>query len=373
MTRLAIILAMLVSALLGATPSTAEAARRPCTLTGTPGPDILIGTPGPDVLCGLDGRDLIDGRGGNDILRGGSGSDTLRGRAGDDTLDAGRGRADVVHGGRGRDTLDARDGEPFDTVDGSTGIDVCIADAEDRRHGCAHPLDAGHTTPIPILMYHVIAKRPPGAPYPDLYVPKRAFAAQMRGLAARGFHVVTLQEAYDYWHGAPLPSRPVVVSFDDGFRNHYTAAYPILARFGWSGTLNLAISHLHEGSYGLNRREVAAMIRGGWEVDSHTMTHADLPGLGPSQLWREVAGSRTYLRRTFAIPVNFLAYPYGAYSSSVIASAIRAGYAGATTTNAGLATPASPYTLPRIHVTAAMRISTLIATLNSKLGHTPAP
>ena len=167
-------------------------------------------------------------------------------------------------------------------------------------------------------MYHVIARRPAGAPYPDLYVPKRAFAAQMRGLAARGFHVVTLQEAYDYWHGAPLPSKPVVVSFDDGFRNHYTAAYPILAQFGWSGTLNLAISHLHEGSYGLNRREVAAMIRGGWEIDSHTMTHADLPGLSEWQLWREVAGSRTYLRRTFAIPVNFLAYPFGAYSSSVI-------------------------------------------------------
>ena len=184
------------------------------------------------------------------------------------------------------------------------------------------------------------------APYPDLYVPKRAFTDQMRGLAARGFHVVTLQEAYDYWHGAPLPSKPVVVSFDDGFRNHYTAAYPILAQFGWSGTLNLAISHLHEGSYGLNRREVAAMIRGGWEIDSHTMTHADLPGLSESQLWREVAGSRTYLRRTFAIPVNFLAYPFGAYSSSVIASTIRAGYAGATTTNTGWATPTSPYTLP---------------------------
>lgn len=365
MTRLAVILAMLASALLGA-PAVADAARPACTLTGTPGPDVLIGTSGPDVLCGLGGQDVLDGRGGNDVLRGGSGSDTLRGRGGDDTLDAGRGRADVARGGRGQDTLDARDDEPFDTVDGSKGTDMCIADAEDRRHGCAHPLDGSHSIPIPILMYHVIARRPAGAPYPDLYVPKRAFAAQMRGLAARGFHVVTLQEAYDYWHGAPLPSKPVVVSFDDGFRNHYTAAYPILAQFGWSGTLNLAISHLHEGSYGLNRREVAAMIRGGWEIDSHTMTHADLPGLSESQLWREVAGSRTYLRRTFAIPVNFLAYPFGAYSSSVIASTIRAGYAGATTTNTGWATPTSPYTLPRIHVTAGMSVPVLVAQLSAK-------
>jgi peptidoglycan/xylan/chitin deacetylase (PgdA/CDA1 family) len=364
MTRLAVILVMLASALLGA-PAAADAARPACTLTGTPGPDVLIGTPGPDVICGLSGRDQIDGRGGNDVLRGGSGSDTLRGRGGDDTLEGGQGHADTLRGGRGRDTLDARDGDPFDTVDGSTGTDMCIADAEDRRRACGHPLDGSHSIPIPILMYHVIAKRPAGAPYPDLYVPKRVFAAQMHGLAARGFHVVTLQEAYDYWHGAPLPSKPVVVSFDDGFRNQYTAAYPILARLGWSGTLNLAVSHLHEGSYGLNRREVAAMIRGGWEVDSHTMTHADLPGLGPSQLWREVAGSRSYLRRTFAIPVNFLAYPYGAYSSAVISSAIRAGYIGATTTNAGWATPASPYTLARIHVTAGMSIPMLIAQVAS--------
>ena len=98
MTRLAVILAMLASALLGA-PAVADAARPACTLTGTPGPDVLIGTSGPDVLCGLGGQDVLDGRGGNDVLRGGSGSDTLRGRGGDDTLDAGRGRADVARVG----------------------------------------------------------------------------------------------------------------------------------------------------------------------------------------------------------------------------------------------------------------------------------
>jgi peptidoglycan/xylan/chitin deacetylase (PgdA/CDA1 family) len=366
MTRLATVLTVLVSALLSA-PAYADAARHPCTLTGTPGPDVLIGTPGPDVLCGLGGRDILDGGGGNDILRGGPGRDTLHGRGGDDKLKAGRGRGDVARGGRGQDTLDVRDGQPFDTIDGSRGTDMCIADAEDRRHGCAHPLVADHATPIPILMYHVIAKRPSGAPYPDLYVPKRTFATQMRNLAARGFHAVTLQEAYDYWHGAPIPSKPIVVSFDDGFRNHYTAAYPSMAQFGWSGTLNLAISHLHEGSYGLNKREVAAMIRGGWEVDSHTMTHANLPGLGPSALRREVAGSRSYLQRAFHIPANFLCYPYGAYSSGVIAAAIRAGYIGATTTNAGQATPASPYTLARIRITAGTSLSTLIAQVSSKL------
>lgn len=372
MPRLVLILAMLASALLGA-PAVAAAAPPHCTLTGTPGPDVLIGTPGPDVLCGLGGPDVLDGRGGDDVLRGGPGHDMIRGRKGHDMLFAGRGHGDVARGGGGRDVLDVRDGEPFDVVDGSTGIDLCVADAEDRRHGCAHPLEADHGMRIPILMYHVIARRPPGAPFPDLYVPKRVFSAQMRSLAAHGFHVVTLQEAYDYWRGAPLPSKPVVVSFDDGFRNQYSAAYPILARFGWSGTLNLAISHLHEGSYGLTRREVTTMIRGGWEVDSHTLTHAYLPGLTAAQLWREVAGSRSDLRRAFSIPVNFLCYPYGAYSSGVIASAIRAGYVGATTTNPGRAAPASPYTLPRIRVTAGMSAPILIAAINSKRGRMPAP
>src|SRR3954462_5966590 len=82
-----------------------------------------------------------------------------------------------------------------------------------------------HDGPVPILMYHVVSAPQPAAPYPDLYTPKPVFAAQMRALAKRGYHGVPLAQVDDYWrHGSALPSKPIVVSFDDGYVSHYTHA-----------------------------------------------------------------------------------------------------------------------------------------------------
>jgi peptidoglycan/xylan/chitin deacetylase (PgdA/CDA1 family) len=334
--------------------SASGASKPACTITGTSGRDVLRGTPGDDVICGQHGNDVIYGGGGSDVLRGGRGRDALYGQDGADALYAGPGSGDGLYGARGADYLDARDGSPFDLVRGGRGENMCVADAEDHRRDCGHPLVAADADSVPILMYHVIGARPPGAPFPQLYVPVSVFVAQMNELARRHDHVITLQELYDHWRGAPLPPRPVVISFDDGFRNQYSQALPILRRRGWAGTLNLVLAHLHEGTYGLGPREVARMVGAGWEVDSHTLTHPNLPSLGPAQLAREVAGSRHALHVLFGIPVNFFCYPGGAYDAAVIAATEHAGYAGATTTNPGDATPgAGLYTLPRIHVTAA--------------------
>jgi hypothetical protein len=70
-----------------------------------------------------------------------------------------------------------------------------------------------HRRSVPILMYHVVESAPAGARYPDLFVSGREFVAQMRELAAAGFHGVTLRQVYGYWRGAiALPRRPIVVS-----------------------------------------------------------------------------------------------------------------------------------------------------------------
>ena len=211
------------------------AARAACTIIGTSGEDTLIGTPGRDVICARGGPDTVFGGGGRDVLRGGRGDDVLHGNQGDDVLVAGPGVQDSLRGGAGRDTLEARDGRPFDRLDGGSGIDLCIADAEDHRVGCVHPLVASHADPVPMLLYHAVAVAPTGAVNPLLWVPRREFAAQMRYLAVHRYHVISLQDAYDYWHGDPLPSRPIIVSFDDGYRTQYRNAMPILAHHGWAG------------------------------------------------------------------------------------------------------------------------------------------
>ena len=151
-------------------------------------------------------------------------------------------------------------------------------------------------------MYHVIAPAPAIAPYPDLYVKPSDFVSQMRWLKRQRFHPVTLQRAYDDWTtGTPLPFRPIVISFDDGYLSQYTRAYKTLLRYRWPGVENIEVNFLQPFG-GLRPWRVRKMIAAGWEIDAHTLTHPDLTHVSASRLVREVAGSRT--GQLFLLPVR---------------------------------------------------------------------
>jgi peptidoglycan/xylan/chitin deacetylase (PgdA/CDA1 family) len=209
---------------------------------------------------------------------------------------------------------------------------------------------AVHNRGVPILMYHVISVAPAHAPFPELYVRPRDFRAQMAWLADHGYRAVTLQRVYDYWKGdAPLPARPVVVTFDDGYLSQYTHAFPTLEAHRWPGVLNMEVNFLMPAG-GLHPWRVRKLIAAGWELDAHTLTHPDLTTLGVARLWREVNGSRIALRREFHVPVDFFCYPEGRYNADVVAAARRAGFLGATTTNYGLARPLNIYRVDRVRI-----------------------
>jgi peptidoglycan/xylan/chitin deacetylase (PgdA/CDA1 family) len=204
--------------------------------------------------------------------------------------------------------------------------------------------------PVPVLMYHVIAEPPPSAPFPDLYVPRAELRAQVRWLAAAGYEAVTLGRVFDAWRGrATLPPRPIVLSFDDGYRSHVTAALPILAAEQWPGVLNLDLSNLAP-SWGVGVAGVRKLIAAGWAIDAHSMTHADLALSSGAALAREVSGSRREIERLFGVLPRFFCYPAGRYDAEAIAAVEAAGYEGATMTEFGLARPASRFTLARIRV-----------------------
>ena len=204
--------------------------------------------------------------------------------------------------------------------------------------------------PVPILMYHVIAEPPASAPFPDLYVSPAELRAQVRWLAAAGYEAVTLGRVFDAWYGrATLPPRPVVLSFDDGYRSHVTAALPILAARRWPGVLNLDVSNLAP-SWGISPRGVRRLIAAGWAIDAHSLTHADLASSSGAALTREVSGSRREIRRLFGVLPRFFCYPAGRYDAETVAAVKAAGYEGATTTELGLAVPKERFTLARIRV-----------------------
>jgi hypothetical protein len=206
-------------------------------------------------------------------------------------------------------------------------------------------------TPVPVLMYHAIGTSPAGAPYPELFVSDAGFRAQIAALAHRGYHAITLEHLWAAWHGrAPLPRRPVVLTFDDGYRGDYYQAMPVLHRHGWPGVLNLLVANLHRRGWGIKTWMVRHMIAAGWEVDSHTLTHPDLTTVSRAQLWNEVHGSRLVLQRLFHVPVEFFCYPAGAFDPQVEAAVRRAGYLAATSELPGPAEPEQGDALHRIRV-----------------------
>jgi peptidoglycan/xylan/chitin deacetylase (PgdA/CDA1 family) len=210
----------------------------------------------------------------------------------------------------------------------------------------------------------VVSAAPPGAAYPQLWVSPERFAGEMAALKKAGYHAITLEAAYRAWRsGGPLPSKPVVLSFDDGYLSHYTHARPVLRRYGWPGVLNLVLHNL--GPKGITSHQVKTLIADGWEVDSHTLNHPDLTAIPPAQLKHELAGSRAEIRRRFGQPVDFLCYPSGRYNDTVEKAVEAAGYRAATTEDEGLGAAGDPYALKRVRVNGTDTGASLLARLRA--------
>ncbi|HEX2085003.1 MAG TPA: polysaccharide deacetylase family protein [Solirubrobacteraceae bacterium] len=225
-------------------------------------------------------------------------------------------------------------------------------------------------TPVPILLYHHVADPPASAERRALYVGPRLFARQVAALERAGYTAVTLGRVWRHWEeGRRLPRRPVVLSFDDGFADQFRNAARTLRARRWPGVLNLWVEHLGQPG-ALTTAQVRRMLRDGWELAAHSMTHADLTTVAPERLEQEVAGSRAALRRAFpGEPVDFFCYPYGRLDAAVEAAVQAAGYLGATTTRRGAASPADgAYRLDRIVVTGNFSPARLLRTLRATSG-----
>jgi peptidoglycan/xylan/chitin deacetylase (PgdA/CDA1 family) len=224
------------------------------------------------------------------------------------------------------------------------------------------------TTPVPILMYHVINPPPAGAKFPGLYVPAGEFAAQMQALKAAGWHAVTLDQVAAYWkRGVPLgPGKPVVLTFDNGYQSQYTNALPVLKRLGWVADENIQLTGLPPSQGGITDAQVKGLVDAGWELDTQGMSHADLIRLGSSQLHNEVVTARQMLKQRYGVPVNWFCYPSGHYDANVISVVKDAGYVGSTTVIPGWATPSQdPYRLPRLRVLGGTSPSALLSQIAS--------
>lgn len=207
-------------------------------------------------------------------------------------------------------------------------------------------LPPGRVT-APILLYHHVDANGKNSRYT---VEPAVFEQQMKWLYEHDYHTITITKLIDVIkNGGEIPERPFVVTFDDGAVSVYNNAFPIMQKYGFSGVFYLITGSL--GSSGcVNEEQVREMLQAGWEIGSHSCTHANLT-LGHSLINNEMYASRTELETTFDVPVNTFAYPFGRVDDVVINRAYKYGYLGAMGLGTSyIHTPATLYYLSREEV-----------------------
>ena len=189
-----------------------------------------------------------------------------------------------------------------------------------------------------------------------------AFAEQMRYLRSEGYRPLPFGEMRNYLdEGRPFPEGAVAVTFDDGFADNYSGAFPVLARESIPATIFLAAAYIggrdlpvlrdRSGVPPLGWDQVTEMARGGVEFGAHTLTHPSLPALSDEDLEREVRGSRNLIEERLGRAIDTFCYPRGEFDSRVKAAVRDAGYRLACTTLPGCVTPAThPFSLRRTFI-----------------------
>jgi peptidoglycan/xylan/chitin deacetylase (PgdA/CDA1 family) len=216
--------------------------------------------------------------------------------------------------------------------------------------------------PIPILVYHQISEAPPkGAPFRSLYVSPSAFSRQMALLKLLGYQGLSMSALLPYLRGEKN-GKVVGITFDDGYRNNLTHAFPVLQRHGFSSTC-YAVSGLlgktNEWDQGIGIAQVPLMtadelrlwVAGGQEVGSHTQNHVRLLQSDDPTALAEMTGDRAALEGLLATPVRHFCYPFGEYASQHLAMARQAGFLTVTTTQRGRSSAKNDLMeLPRVPV-----------------------
>lgn len=172
----------------------------------------------------------------------------------------------------------------------------------------------------------------------SLSVRPEDFERQMKYLVEQNFHAITPQEMYAALvEGAELPENPVLITFDDGYLDNYTNAYPILKKYGLKATIFVITGFMDRGQPGyFTWGQAAEMEASGLiSIESHTVTHSSLTDLNEEQMQREIKASKADIERRLGKQVEFLAYPTGTYNLHIAALVKEAGYKGAFTVKYG--------------------------------------
>jgi len=171
---------------------------------------------------------------------------------------------------------------------------------------------------VPILTYHSISENLFGKvhPYHHINTPVSVFDMQMRWLRRSGYRAINISQMLDGFDAGQDLSNRFVLTFDDGYQDFYTEAFPILRQCGFTATVFLATDRIRdtavrlEGADYLTWEQVRELHAQGISFGSHSVTHADLRSLGPEHIQYELGYSKETIEQEIGAAVDSFSYPF---------------------------------------------------------------
>lgn len=177
---------------------------------------------------------------------------------------------------------------------------------------------------IPVLLYHQISTVPEDIDPLGLSIPSKVFREHMSYLKEENYTCMSALDAVKYWQNElKFPEKSFVLTFDDGYKDFYTNAFPILQEFGFTATVFLVANRIDNKSNWTGQGGPAAAKLLSWSqikelhdagitFGNHTLSHPRLTQICLTEAKREIIESKSILEENLGSEVTLFSYPYTA-------------------------------------------------------------
>ncbi|HEV2251040.1 MAG TPA: polysaccharide deacetylase family protein [Candidatus Limnocylindria bacterium] len=236
-----------------------------------------------------------------------------------------------------------------------------------RTYPPATLADGSRMIRVPSLMYHYVSWLPASDPNmalrKDLTVSPTDFEAMLQYLKANGYHTITTKDLW--WsldQAAPLPDKPVMLTFDDGYADAYGVVLPLLKAYGLTGTFFVTVNLVDKPGH-ISRAQVRALADAGMDVEAHAMDHIPMLGDLAGQTY-QMCRSREFLNDWTGTDVRHFAYPSGDYNGTSLVALAKCGYLSAYKKSGGsIQSSNGMYVLQRARVRGQQGVAALLLAL----------